>query len=140
VSQKVAFDIGFSYKRLNTVNDLPDAKFELMPINLSFEYIFGADTDRDWDLFVGLGPSLVVFSERHPSNKKGEIVRGTHLAVETMVGLRIDTGLIEPRLAPAPQGLDGIEIEVFGARRTQFPTKGFDLGAWRGGLGVVFRL
>ena len=135
----IAVDVGFTYKRLSPLTDIENAKFEVLPINLSAEYWFGGE-EQNWDVFVGLGPSLVVFSERHPSNKKGEAIRGTRMAFEASVGVRIDTGLIEPRMAPAPRGLDGIEIEVFGARRTQFPSKGFALGAWRGGLGIVFRL
>ncbi len=134
------FDIGFTYKRLGTIDDLPDAKFEILPIDIVAEYVFAGPDNRPYDIFAGLGPSLVVFSEQHPSNKRGKVVRGTRFAIEGMVGIRIDTGLIEPRMAPAPRGLDGIEIEVFGARRTQFPAKGFALGAWRGGLGIVFRL
>ena len=138
-SHKVALDVGFTYKRLNTITDLPNAKLEILPINLLVEYDFG-HPDQPWDVFVGLGPSLVVYSERHPSNKKGKLVRGTRMAAEAAVGVRIDTGLIEPRMAPAPRGLDGIEVEIFGARRTQLPAQGFALGAWRGGLGIVFRL
>jgi hypothetical protein len=134
-----AVDVGFTYKRLSPLADIEDAKFEVLPITLSAEYWFGTE-DQNWDVFVGLGPSLIVFSEHHPSNKKGQVVRGTRIAIEASVGVRIDTGLIEPRMAPAPRGLDGIEIEVFGARRTQLPSTGFALGAWRGGLGIVFRL
>jgi len=138
-SPKLAVNVGFTYKRLNTLTEIPNAKFEVLPINMSVEYWFG-NAGQPWDVFVGLGPSLIVYSERHPSNKKGKLVRGTRIAAEASVGIRIDTGLIEPRMAPAPRGLDGIELEIFGARRTQLPAQGFALGAWRGGLGIVFRL
>ena len=112
--------------------------FEMLPITILGEYALYRDGRGE--VYAGLGPALMVFTEHHPDNGAG-VLRGTRLGIETRVGGRFDTGLVNPTLPPAPQGLDRIELEVYAARRFQRPgMPGFQLGAWRAGLGVVFRL
>ncbi len=64
------------------------------------------------------------------------------LGWEMRLGTRIDTGLIQPRLAPAGPGvLKALEIEIYVGRRFhRKPAAGVDLSAWRAALGASLRL
>jgi hypothetical protein len=133
-------DIEAAYKKMPARDGSPNAQLELLPISFLGEWIPDGP-GGSYDLFVGMGPSFTVFTEQHPDNVDLGVIRGTRIAIETRFGGRVDTGLVRPPMAPAPQGLHALELEVYGARRFQRPgLTGFQLGAWRAGLGLVFRL
>ena len=126
-----------TYRRAAAAN-FGSAHFELLPITILGEYAL--HRDQRGELYAGLGPAFMVFTEKHPDNTP-TVVRGTRLGLEMRLGGRFDTGLVRPPMAPAPQGIRRLELEIYGARRFQRPgMEGFQLGAWRAGLGVVFRV
>jgi hypothetical protein len=134
----VTLSVEATYRRAGA-SSAGDALFEITPISIVGEWAFYRD-DRG-EVYGGGGPTITVFSERHPGNGDTAVVRGTRLGLEARIGGRFNTNLVSNPLPPAPQGLDRIELEIYAARRFQRPgLTGFQLGAWRAGLGVVFRL
>lgn len=131
----LGLDIELAFARLAGTN----TSFEVAPLSALVELSapLGSITG-----FVGLGPSLTVFTER--SERPGvSVVDGARIAGEIRGGLRIDTGLVDPPMAPAPSGpLQRLDVELYVGRRTQLPggPPGLLLGAWRAslGLGLVF--
>lgn len=113
--------------------------FELAPLSGLVELARPlSGQDGRLDGFVGLGPAWTVFGERIEGTTEGA-VQGARIAGELRGGLRIDTGLVDPPSPPAPTGLvRRLELELYLARRAQLPGDGagFQLGAWRGSLGV----
>ncbi|MEQ1503689.1 MAG: hypothetical protein ABMB14_15730, partial [Myxococcota bacterium] len=112
------------------------ATFEIAPLSALVE--LSANFGHA-DGFLGVGPAWTVFTESGGAT----VVDGARLAGELRGGLRVDTGLIDPPMAPATSGpVRRLELEVYLARRSQLPSQspGLSLGAWRGslGLGVVF--
>lgn len=135
----VSIDVEAAYRRMASRDGL-DAQFELIPISFIGEATF-TPANPNTDLFAGLGPSWTTFTERHPSNPGSTLIRGARPGIEMRAGGRVNTGLVQPRSASLPQGLHAIELELYGARRFQRPgVVGFQLGAWRAGLGIGFRL
>jgi hypothetical protein len=90
------------------------------------------------EAFVGLGPTWTAFTE---GGETGPVVTGARLAGELRTGLRIDTGLVDPPMAPANGGpVRAVELEIMIGRRAELPGgDGFSLGAWRGGVGLLAR-
>jgi len=151
VWKRFMIDIEFTYKRMpmgaraggealeNTTSS--DYTFEFLPFSVLAEMKLGED-DALMHTFVGLGPALATFSERHAPNDEGlSMTTGGKICVETRVGVRVDTGLIQPSLSGmSVGGLSAIELEVFAGRRFQRPAaagSGFNLSGWRGGLGLA---
>ena len=152
VWNRLMLDIEFTYKRmpmgvraggesLESATS-PDYTFEFLPFSILAEMKLGED-DALMHSFIGVGPTLATFSERHPANDEGlSMTTGGKICVETRVGVRIDTGLIQPMMSGmSVGGLSAIELEVFAGRRFQKPAaagSGFNLSGWRGGLGLAF--
>lgn len=138
----VTADIDIAYKRANPALNPDDetSRFELVPITLLGEYNFEF-ANVPVRPFAGLGFALVQFAERHPANAEGRTVtRGTRPALELRAGFRLDLGLVPDSLVKQ-NPIKSVELEVFGARRNEAPGgKGFDLSAWRAGLGLGIRL
>lgn len=134
-------DIEGGYDRVSANEDLEveeSGLFQLVPLSVVAEWPF---YEGDPALaYVGLGPTMTVYSERWPGET--ELVSGMRPGLEARLGGRIDTGLVQRPRAPAPQGLSALELHVYGARRIELPAAaaGFELGAWRVALGVGFRL
>lgn len=126
-------------------------RFHLAPLTLMAFYTFSQDL-FPVDVYVGGGPSFTVFSEQFPigtvqfesdttPSNRGAI-NGAKVGFEARVGIRIDLGLVdEPRTWPPEKGrLRAIELEIFGSKRFNLPPRdgmGFNLNAWRGGVGLV---
>lgn len=135
----IAVDVDVAYRRMEADGD-PDQIFELMPVTLLGEFVFPAP-EAPLDPYLGLGFTFASFAERHPANAEGlTITRGARPALELRAGVRFDLGLVQPSLL-GDSPVKGVDLEVFGARRIQKPGgEGFDLAAWRGGLGLAVRL
>lgn len=141
-------DLEVSYRRL-TPRDKREARMELVPLSLLAEA--WTRSEGGVQTFAGIGPALTLFSEYsadgHDDPALSEapaetVITGGRLAWEFRGGFRVNTGLIDPPLPPAPQGvLRAAEWEVYLARRMQRPRdEGFRLSAWRVDVGLVFRL
>jgi hypothetical protein len=144
LSKRLRLDVEAGYRRMYQDDgaEEPDDtyRFEVVPISIVPEFTF-VGRERPLDGFVGLGPSFAGFREHAPANVDGlGVTRGAKFSLEARAGLRIDTGLIQERMAPTSP-VRGVDVELYGARRLQLPgDNGFDLDAWRGGLGVGVRL
>jgi len=144
LSTRLRLDVEVGYRRMYQDDgaEEPDDtyRFEVVPISILPEFTF-VGRERPLDGFVGLGPSFAGFREHAPANAEGVgVTRGAKFSLEARAGLRIDTGLIQERMGPTSP-VRGVDVELYGARRLQLPGgKGFDLDAWRGGLGVGVRL
>jgi hypothetical protein len=140
----VALDVEAAYRRMYTDegSDTPDdtLRMEVLPVSFLAEYHFRSD-ESPVDGFVGLGPSFAGYREHHPPDETGlGLTRGAKFSLELRTGLRFDTGLVQPRMAPTSP-IQGVDLEIYGARRMQLPGgTGFDLDAWRGGVGLAFRI
>ena len=96
------------------------------------------------EIFSGVGPSFIVFKEEHSLRlDTGLLVtQGFKVATDFRVGVRVDTGLAQPSMAPGiGRQLQAIEFEVYLGKRWQIwrNQTGFNLSAWRGSAGLVFR-
>lgn len=137
-------DVEAAYRRMytddgaETPND--SLRMEVLPVSFVVEYVFSND-DSPVEGFVGLGPSFAGYREHHPPDETGlGLTRGAKFSLEPRAGLRFDTGLVQARMAPTSP-VQGVDVEIYGARRLQLPGgTGFDLDAWRGGVGLAFRI
>lgn len=140
----LSLDVEVAYRRLYTDDgaESPDdtLHMEIVPVSLVVEYVFDGDASPV-EGFVGLGPALATYREHHPPDATGiGLTGGAKISLEPRFGLRFDTGLVQPRMAPVSP-VQGVDVELYGARRLQMPGgQGFDLDAWRGGLGLAFRI
>ena len=129
----VEVEAGF---RQLTAPDSEDLSLQLVPVAVLAEWSPNGERARP---FVGLGPTLTVFSERRAPGADGlGVVSGVRLAAEARFGLRVDTDLIRPAMAPAPSPIRALYGEVFLARRQEMPGggPGLDVGAWRLAAGL----
>lgn len=144
LSNKLRIDVEAGYRRMyqddGAENPDDTYRFEVLPVSIVPEWTF-VGKQRPLDGFIGLGPSFAGFREHAPADVEGiGVVRGAKFSLELRTGLRIDTGLVQARMAPTSP-VRGVDLEIYGARRLQLPGgKGFDLDAWRGGVGVGVRL
>ena len=136
----IAVDLDVAYRRLDAASGSEEQRFELIPVTLLGEFTFPAP-EAPLDPYVGLGFTLATWTERHAADATGATVtRGMRPAVEIRAGIRFDLGLVQPSMIKA-SAIEGVDLELFGARRIQNPSgEGFDLAAWRGGLGLALRL
>ncbi len=141
IAGPIMVDVEAAYKRTEARDGAEDLLLEVIPITVVGEFLFPAP-DAPLDPFVGVGVSMVAFAERHPPDADGfTVTRGARPTLELRAGLRVDLGLVDPPMGPARSAIKGVDLEVFGARRNQAPRKqGFDMGAWRAGLGLAVRL
>lgn len=145
----VAIDIEAIYKKQagtevfadeGDASAIPSA-FEIVPLTLAIEGrwpMLGGG-----ELFLGVGPTLTIFSEEHSIRQdNGQVsTEGMKVNMDTRFGVRMDTGLIQPSMAPVrTREVQGVDLELFIGRRWQFGETGFNLSAWRGGLGFAFRM
>ena len=96
------------------------------------------------EIYTGVGPSFTVFKEEHSQRLDTglQVTQGTKVATDFRVGVRVDTGLAQPSMAPnIGRQLQAIEFEFYLGRRWQLHRKqiGFNLSAWRGSAGLLFR-
>lgn len=133
-------DLDIAYKRADAADESEVHRFELVPVALLAEYNFPFE-NLPVKPYAGLGFAIVQFAERHPAGADGRTVtRGARPALELRAGFRLDLGLIQDSMMHVGP-LKGVELEVFGGRRMEVPGgAGFDLSAWRAGLGLGVRL
>lgn len=115
--------------------------FEIVPLTLSVEARW--PTVGGGELFLGVGPTLTVFTEEHSiRTDNGEVAtQGMKINMDSRFGVRLDTGLVRPSMVPVgTRQVQGVDLELFIGRRWQFGETGFDLSAWRGGFGFAFRM
>jgi hypothetical protein len=137
----IGIDLDIAYRRMSPRDGSETMTLELLPVTLLAEWTFAGNGPLD--AFAGLGPVMATFTERHAleAGDGDGVTRGARLGAEVRVGLRFDTGLVQPSIALNRQVVQGVDVELFGARRFQRPgIEGFDLGAWRGGIGIAARL
>ena len=157
ITGPISVEIEGAYRRIKprdgTASDGLDARMEVVPLVLTAD--FALKRAPRWTWSAGLGPSLTVFAERHPENvaltvpedpttgaEGTNVVRGARLGLEARTRVAIDTGIFEPETIPGvSSGPSGLDVEIIAARRFTRPgAPGLQLGAWRLGVGVAFRL
>ena len=110
---------------------------QLVPVTLALEA--RSDTPRA-EVFGGMGFTAVTYSE----DTAVGVVSGTKPALDLRVGTRVHTNLVrEPITGPGSPGIRGLDVELLVGRRQHHAFglgTGFDLSAWRVGLGLVARL
>ncbi|MCA9493238.1 MAG: hypothetical protein KC621_25075 [Myxococcales bacterium] len=111
--------------------------FEVAPLSLMPEIGAPMGPVRG---YLGLGPTWTVFGERVDDGSRS--VTGARIAAELRAGLRADTGLVRPPMAPANAGpVRRIDVEIYVGRRSQLSGgDGFHLGAWRASAGLALCL
>ena len=136
-------------RRLESVDESGSASgdtFDMVPV--SFQVQGRLPLGSAGELFLGAGPNLVPYRWNHPTSKNelnGDyITDGTKLQGEVRMGVRFDTGLIQPARAPGMgRQIKACDFEAYAARRHQrqpAPERdGIDLAAYRLGLGLSFR-
>jgi hypothetical protein len=152
----VSLELEGAYRRIKprdgTASAGLDARMEVVPLVLTADIALKRAPMWTWS--AGVGPSLTVFSERHPENVAltqpetpedgaagNQVIRGARLGLEARTRVAVDTGLFEPSRIPGMAGPSGLDIEILAARRFTRPgAPGMQLGAWRLGVGVAFRL
>jgi hypothetical protein len=110
---------------------------QLVPVTIALEA--RRDSARA-ELFGGAGFTTVAYSEETDVG----VVAGAKPALDLRVGTRIHTNLVrEPITGPGSPGLRGLDVELLIGRRQHHAFglgTGFDLSAWRVGIGLAARL
>ncbi len=141
-------DIELGFKRLmETIDENGESSgdvMDLLPMSLQAQGRLGLGSQGE--IFLGLGPTLTPFRHSHPGTVNAlnddTATNGVKLAGEIRLGLRIDTGLIQPARAPGMgRQFKAVDFEGYVGRRFQIHPRGegYDLAAWRLGLGLSFR-
>ncbi len=113
-----------------------DTSFEMMPVAL--DATIRVETGRS-EVFFGMGPAVVAFNDRSPTNA----ISGTKLGIDFRLGTRIRTWFVQESIRPDARGVKRMDFELLlGRRQHQMfgVGKGLNLSAWRVGAGVVARL
>ena len=122
-------------------------EFRSVPLFIGGSLLAAGSSDKV-EPFVGVGATLVSFAEDTPV----DIVSGTKLGTEVRAGVRIGTKYIDPFVYPESQygpnpssesSVKQLDIEVVFAQRIHHAFgigTGFDLGAFRFGVGLQLRL
>ena len=141
---RLSIDVEAGYARLPAKTASEALSMRLVPLSAPLQWNFG-DPDGV-SPYVGVGPSFTTFSETHPRDEQGyAVTSGARLGAEARLGLRADLGLVEPPMPPAKAGpVKGVELEVYIGRRFALPSgddsTGLSFGAWRGSVGLGFKL
>jgi hypothetical protein len=110
---------------------------QLVPVTVALEA--RRDSARA-ELFGGAGFTTVAYSEETDVG----VVSGAKPALDLRAGTRIHTNLVrEPITGPGSPGLRGLDVELLLGRRQHHAFglgTGFDLSAWRVGIGLAARL
>lgn len=110
---------------------------QLVPVTVALEA--RRDSSRA-EVFGGAGFTAVTYTE---STVVG-VVSGTKPALDLRAGARVHTSLARPPITgPTTPGVRGLDVELLVGRRQHHAFglgTGFDLSAWRVGLGLVARL
>ena len=110
---------------------------QLVPVTIALE--FTRDSPRA-ELFGGGGFTTVAFSEETDVG----VVAGAKPALDLRAGTRIHTSLVrDPIGGPDAAGIRGLDVELMVGRRQHHAFglgTGFDLSAWRIGVGLAARL
>jgi len=111
--------------------------FELVPLALS---VSAAHRIGNVEVFGAVGAAVTVFN--HGDSK--QTVSGTKIGPSFQLGARLDTGLVQPSIRrDAKNTLRSLDLELMIGRRQHQPFgigDGFDLSAWRVGVGLIARM
>lgn len=111
--------------------------FELVPIALSAS---ARHQIGDVELFGALGAAFTVFTHEDST----QTVSGTKIGPAFHAGARLDTGLVQPSIRrDTGNRLQSVDLEFVIGRRQHQPFgigTGFDLSAWRVGVGLLARM
>ncbi len=134
----VELELGYVRQASNTGrSDVAAGALELAPI--TFGAVARKDTDRA-ELFGGLGYAMAVFTEQTDVGT----VSGVKPGFDLRTGVRIHTNFVQTSIRPnSAPGIQGMDVEVMFGRRQHHAFgvgSGFDLSAWRAGIGLVARL
>ena len=91
----------------------------------------------DLELFLGVGPALVPFTDSGLT-----VITGTKLGLDVQAGARLATDLVTPSMS-STSPVQRVDAEFFVGRRQHFSggeTERLDLSAWRVGAGLGVRL
>jgi len=142
----LAVDAGIGYHRSSGEGE---GALQIVPMSLLLEARLQPTQDHGLELFGGLGPAMVVWSEsgQDPTTTAAEgqdegptVLRGARPGLEVRLGTRIDLGLVQPSMMPGQQdALKGVELELLGARRFATTRSGFNWNTWRLGAGLALR-
>jgi hypothetical protein len=144
----VVLDIEGGFKRVAGVEvnaftserSAVESVFETVPFVFDVE---GRLPLQGGELYFGVGPTVTVFTEEHSLRLDTGLVttQGIKIGMDTRLGLRFETNLVRPSLAPGNRSaISGVDLEFWMGRRWQFGQEGFDLSAWRGGAGLMLRM
>lgn len=144
----LAIDADIGYHRASG-GDSGGGTLQLVPMALLAEARWLPREDNDLELFAGLGPAMVVWSEsgQDPTTTAPEgaeegptVLRGARPGLEVRLGTRIDLGLVQPTMMPGQEdAVKAIELELLGARRFAPSSAGFNFNTWRVGAGIALR-
>lgn len=131
-------EVGYMRQEADTSRTgVAQGALQLVPVTIALEA--RRDSPRA-ELFGGAGFSAVTFSEETAVG----VVAGTKPALDLRAGTRIHTQLVrEPITGPGTPGLRGLDVELLIGRRQHHTFglgTGFDLSAWRVGIGLAARL
>lgn len=131
-------EIGYMRQDANTSRSgVAAGALQLVPFTLALEA--RRDSARA-ELFAGGGFTAVAYSEETSVG----VVAGAKPALDLRAGTRIHTSLVrEPITGPGAPGLRGLDVELLIGRRQHHAFglgTGFDLSAWRVGIGLAARL
>lgn len=135
---EVELELGYMRQASDTsMTGVATGTLELLPVTL------GLHVRRDGqraELFAGGGLATVVFTERTAVGT----VAGAKPCLDLRAGTRVHTGLVRPSpLGDASAGVRRLDVELLVGRRQHHAFglgTGFDLSAWRVGVGLAARL
>jgi hypothetical protein len=113
-----------------------DTSFEMMPV--AIDATMRIQTGRS-EVFFGMGPAMVAFNDRSPTNA----ISGTKLGFDFRLGTRIKTWFVQESIRPEARGIKRMDFEILLGRRQHHMFgvgKGLNLSAWRVGAGLVAHL
>mgnify|MGYP002829248117 CR=1 FL=1 len=142
----LALDAEIAYSRTTGEGE---GTLQIAPMSLLVEARFLPAAGDGLEMFAGLGPAMVVWSEsgQDPTATAPEgltegptVLRGARPGLEVRMGARIDLGLVQPSLMTGQQDpVKAVELEILGARRFATTGSGFNWNTWRLGAGLAVR-
>ncbi len=134
----VELELGYMRQASDTsMTGVAAGSLELLPLTVGLQL---RKEGQRAELFAGAGPAVVVFTERTAVGT----VAGAKPCLDLRAGTRIHTGLVRPSpLGAEAPGVRRLDVELLLGRRQHHAFglgTGFDLSAWRVGVGLVARL
>jgi len=143
IMDSATIDLESGFTRIDGNNGL--SHLQLIPVTVGGTYLLGNERVEP---FIGLGASFVKFTEELPAGT----ISGTKVGLDVRSGVRIATKYIQSSHYPSAvygenpmsqQQLKQMDVEILFGQRIHHAFsvgKGFDLGAFRVGVGLQLRL